>query len=270
MSNFNDAGASRFSGSTHANRGLGATSRGAGNATTISTGVVTDVIPQKTGAIHLVCQPSNNSPTVNGKVEVLLLLPQAYENGGTMMSPRVGDKIVWLTAGATSYYLGSAPQETAKPSFLGETSDDATADNTGGEGMLVTGMRMPDQTLNTEVNENGVKVSNARTVGAPGTNKPEVPETNRLIDSKTSRLRSLDDVKNAVPEGGERSPDEPYSIPEEKMLRASLGFQRVMRGVNEMRDPAYKSAKGLGYSEVSIKARKSRLASNDESESSSD
>ena len=126
MSNFNGAGASRFSGSTHANRGLGATSRGAGNATTISTGVVTDVVPQKTGAIHLVCQPSNNSPTVNGKVEVLLLLPQAYENGGTMMSPRVGDKIVWLTAGATSYYLGSAPQESAKPSFVGETSDDAT------------------------------------------------------------------------------------------------------------------------------------------------
>ena len=97
----NDQGASSFSNIGRLSRGGRSLGTGASDSTTINSGTVLKINLSRTNAIILVCRPET-SQVSTAHVEVTLLTPYASNTGGSFISPRVGDRITWLTAGGHS------------------------------------------------------------------------------------------------------------------------------------------------------------------------
>jgi|GEM_PF-7132999 len=232
------------------NRGAGTAGTGATHASTVDTGSVLRIETNKTNGIILYCQPETTVPSVNAEVQVTLLTAQSTNRGGAFVAPRVGDKIVWLTSKGNSFYLGMSHQATSPHPFLGDTDVDATTGgtNTGGASMLMTGMRIADQPLGT-TSDDPLPIENAQVDGAPGTGFANVPGSDVLMDPKTNTFRSVGEIT------GNASPNEPYDIPDSVFENSSSDFKTVMQALNKAKDPAYTTAKGFGFNEISTRSR---------------
>ena len=255
MTMMNDQDANSYSKINRVSRGGRSLGTGASDAATVNGGTVLEIGLSRTNAIILTCRPET-SQTGIAHVEVTLLTPYAGNNGGAFSSPRVGDKITWLTAGGHSYYLGMSHQSQAQPPFTGPLpsgDEEKSQINTGGPSMLSTGFRLADQPDGT-LSDDLVPVENAQVGGSPGTDPAKTPGADVLLDPATNTFRSPGEILGTDP------PDDPCEIDDAVFEKCSPEFAAVMRPLNRVKDPAYATAKGFGFNEISIRNRTAKLA----------
>ena len=138
MTMMNDLDANSYSRISRISRGGRSLGTGASDAATVNGGTVLKIGLSRTNAIILTCRPET-SQTGTAHVEVTLLTPYASNTGGSFISPRVGDRITWLTAGGHSCYLGMSHQAKAQPPFTGPMPESGMLNQSqkaGGDAML--------------------------------------------------------------------------------------------------------------------------------------
>ena len=234
------------------------------DAATLTTGEVQRItIENEVVCLH--CRSSKSESTAHGNdVLVTMIQSTTNNNGGTFSVPRVGDKIVWVSAASNNYYYGSAFDQKRRWPFSGmETPTDRDSESDDEPKPTVatwipvprTGMRIPDGDLD--------PLDIKKESDIPGRGRlpaSELVDTRNNVFFPVSQVPGNEDGQATLPEILRLQTGATDIANQVDVLeQGSDAYKAIMGPLNDLRDDRYVAdsdgSYALGFNEISITSR---------------